>query len=58
MNDHTLKYEKKKQDYTKFWKEFKKPLQGIHTELKNKNKLQAETNKIFREIRNLLRRKW
>ena len=50
LNDHTLAYEKKKEDYTKFWKDFKKPLENIYKELNNKNKLHAETNEILKQL--------
>lgn len=50
MNDHELAYERKRKDYTAFWKDFKKPLQDIHKELKKKNELHAQTNKILSKM--------
>lgn len=52
-----LQYEAKRQDYTKFWAKFIKPLDKIGKVLEEKNKAHRETNKLLTQLIKELKKK-
>lgn len=56
--EQELKYEEKREDYTRFWQQFIGPLKDIAKALQEKNKVHAESNKLLRSIEKKLDKKW